>query len=89
MRIIKLTVVALAFLSPVPVLTAAHAAAIPTAGLSSIATHDDNTDWMTTLVQESEGIPNPDSYGHCRLMSRPVTDVHGRFIGHQTFSVCK
>lgn len=89
MRVIKLTFAPLALLSPASVLTAAHAASISTAGLNSIPANSDNNDWMTTLVQENEGIPNPSGVGRCALIGHPLADVHGQFIGYRTLNVCK
>lgn len=88
MRMGKTTVVALALLSSAPALTAAHAASIPTASFS-VPDHTSKKDWMTTLVQDNEGVPNPDRERHCTLISRSVADVHGHFIGYQTFPVCR
>ena len=88
MRMIKLTVASLALLSSAPVFTAAHAASIPTAAWKNSHANGEKNDWMTTLVQANEGIPNPGGSGRCALISRPVADVRGHLIGYQTFNVC-
>ncbi len=44
---------------------------------------------MTNLVQQNEGIPNPDSRGRCEVLNRPVAGVHGKFLGYQTVTACR
>jgi hypothetical protein len=89
MKIAKMSVAALALMSSMSVVTAKVAYAVPvsTAALS-VPANDDKKDWLTTLAQEVEGTPNPDRHGRCVLISRPVADVHGHFIGYHTFNVC-
>jgi hypothetical protein len=88
MKFIKLTVASLALLSSAPVFTAAHAASIPTTALKSIRSGGDKSDWMTTLIQENEGIPKPAGDGGCAFTSRRAVDARGHFIGYQTFNAC-
>ncbi len=64
----------------------AFAAPVPAASRGVLANDKDS---FTTLIQENEGIPNPDGGARCALLSRPVVDGYGRFLGYQSFSVCR
>jgi hypothetical protein len=46
-------------------------------------------DWFSSIVQENEGIPNPDSGRRCVLLSWPVAGPHGEFLGYHAFRVRK
>lgn len=89
MKTLSLSIAALALLPSATILNATQAYAAPESTYTSIVLADDNdTDWLTSLVQENEGIPNPNRHGRCKLVSQPVSDAHGRLIGYQTFNVC-
>ncbi len=86
MKMIKLAVAALGLFLSASVLSEAHAA-IP-ASIGSVFPNDDIKDLTGTLVQQNEGIPDPDNRDHCVPLNRPVAGVHGKLLGYQTVNVC-
>jgi len=89
MQIAKLSVAALALMSSVSVVAAKESYATPAISAAlNVPTNGDKPDWATTIVQENEGTPNPGNDGLCKLIGRPVADVHRNVIGYYIVNVC-
>jgi hypothetical protein len=89
MKMPSLAVATLALMPSASVLNATQAYAASGSTYASTARADNSdSDWVTPLVEGNEGIPNPDRHGRCTLVSRGISDAHGRLIGYHTFSVC-
>ncbi len=56
--------------------------------VGSVSANGDNEDWYETLQRDIQGYPAPNNH-RCTLVSQPVTDARGKFIGYHTFNVCK
>jgi hypothetical protein len=70
MKIHNAAIAALTLLLSQPIVTDHSFAASGPA--RSLPMNGADEDWATTLVQENEGIPNPNSPANCSLVSRPV-----------------
>ncbi|VTZ26538.1 exported hypothetical protein [Methylocella tundrae] len=89
MKMLSLAAAALALAPSATVINATRAYAAPESTYAmTVSADNSDSDWATSLVQENEGIPNPNRHGRCMLMSRPVSDGHGRLLGYHTFNVC-
>lgn len=79
MKTVKIAIFSAAFLSPAATLAA----------YAPLRVVEDKERSATSLAQEVEGYPNSTAHQSCVLVSRETNDAQGRFIGYQTFPVCR